>query len=1311
MIARVLRFSIEHRVLVILTGIVFSAWGLYATSQVPVDAIPDLSDKQVIVYADWPGHSPREIDDLVTYPMSVEIQGIRGVRVVRATSDPGYSWLTIILEDSADYSVVRQALAQRLPNVNRKLPEGVVARLAPEMAATGQIYWYTVEGGGLDLGRLRAIQDFYVGPQLSTVPGVAEVASVGGASMEYQVEVDPVRLASRGVTLEAVVRAVADSNSAVGGGVVHKAGAEFVVRGVNWLGASSESTDGDHSQVIRDLERVPVPPVRGGTVPLSELAHVGLGSRPRRGTLEKDGVEVTGGVIQMAIGENPRRVTERIKEKIRELSPGLPKGVSVIPFYDRTPLIDGAIATVTSSVVEAMATATLCVLVVLLHLRASFVIAITLPLAALGSFGLIWALRVAGIADVQINIMSLAGIAISIGVLVDSSIVITENVMHRLRERFGDHPVSGDVRDTVLVACQQVGRPIFFSIVIMLLSFLPVFALGGMEGRMFYPLAVAKCFCLVVVAVLAITLVPALCTFLIRGRLRTEMQSPLMRAIIEVYRPVLSYLLDRPAPLLWILGVTFILAAATIGSKPVFLAVVAGSLLVNGWVVPGAARRLAILASLALIAVWADHNIKPLDREFITPLDEGMVMDMPITVPRASVTGSTDDVKARDMILCRFPEVTMVVGKVGRAESPSDPAPLDMIETMIEFRPRDRWPRRVLKDADARRHARAILDRLESVKLVRHVQPAALASVLDDVTSAALSRYDALMREYAYQRNLEFLRTSGVAGAHLTLDGEPQSLDRLWKQHMDRLDNELVSRGAATFTRVAMERCIARCGTDRLDLARYLDAIERWRYQQQSFGHHHVSNDAMSRTANVPAHIEPQPEFDALQRELTLEFERGLVLFRRERHELIGFGGELDRAVPMPGWVNVWTTPIQNRVNMLATGVNTAVGVRVLGANLADVVGVSDTIAEVVKSIPGATDVVSDPIRGKGTIEVRVDRDRAAALGVSAASVSETVEKAIGGQIATTTVEGRERHPVRVRYGRAWREDEESIRRVAIPVRSRENEQAHRLVAVDDVATVSVVEGPATIKSENGRLRNYVRLNVRGRPIGGFLEDARKAVAAKVPLPPGTHVEWTGQFEYEERTRATLMLVVPVVILVIFAILCATYRDVADALTILMTVPGAAAGGLLFQAVTGTKFSATVWIGYIACFGMATSTGIIMIVYLRDAVDRAGGLRKLDIETLRKAVLEGAVHRLRPKLLTEGTTLLALAPLLWSQGVASEVIRPMVAPVLGGILIADEIIDLLLPLIFYHVRRRRMMKLPTQIPAPSAGIPTPAPVS
>jgi copper/silver efflux system protein len=1402
MIDHLITFSIRHRTLVILAAAALALAGVYAVYHTPVDAIPDLSENQVIVFTDWPGHSPREIEDQVTYPLSLHLQGLAGVRSVRSSSDVNFSMISVIFEDGVGPAAGRQQVAERLARASASLPPGVTPQLAPDAAATGQIFWYTVEGPGLDLGRLRAVQDWYVRPQLSAVPGVAEVAGVGGYAIEYHVEVDPLRLQALGVRLGDLLQAVARANAAVGGDAVHKGNAEYIVRGVGWLGAAPGTADEnpDPQRVLRDLENVPLTAADGKTLRLADVARVALGAGPRRGALEKDGNEVTGGVVLMRQGENPLEVTRRLKQKVQELQAGLPPSVRIVPFYDRTPLIEGAVRTVTGTLVEAILTATVCVVLVLLHLRTSFVIALTLPLAVLGSFVLMAVLRRLGVADVQTNVMSLAGIAISIGVLVDSSVVMAENAMHHLKGHFGDKPVRGDVRELVLPACRTVGRPIFFSVVIMLLSFLPVFALGGLEGKMFHPLAYTKSFALLAVGVLAITLVPALCTVFIRGRLRGETDSWVVRGVVQVYRPVLRYFLDRPAALVWFVGVTFVVGLAPVGDRRLFVPalglMVAVSVLLarTGW-----GRALAG-GSLVLIALVAEQNMRPLGREFMTPLDEGMVMDMPITVPRASITQGADDLKARDMIFCRFPEVLMVVGKVGRAETPTDPAPLDMIETMLEFRPPELWPKRTLRAADAERQAGAVLAALEQGGLVGPV--AERAGVMNEAAMAVLPVFDAQMREYAYQRNKEFERELGpvlvrftaekvadllwengslprrltasdlallsgagapdhpehlamaptladvtrvaehtghqltrlglaepdrdlfqyrpnalVRGAlfvHSTLGGSPPDFftrlhavvlaehRRRWAEHVQRLNGELLDRAPVAYTHLVLVELLSRTDVRSPEAADLVRTLKRWRSEppavgSRATGHRHGA-------PATPPPVELPPELHALQAEQAQRFARRVLLWPRDRTELIGFGGELDRVMQMPGWVNVWTMPIQNRVDMLTTGVSTTVGVRVLGRRLDDVVRASEAVAAALKRLPGAADVVADPVRGKGYLEVHPARERAARYGLSVGDLNDLVETAVGGKVVGTTVEGRERHAVRVRYPRAWREDEESVRNLLVAVRAPDEASGLTHVPLAEVADVRIVEGPATIKSENGLLRNYVRLNVRGRDAAEFVEEARRVIAAQVALPAGVYLDWTGQFEHEARARRTLLLVVPLVVGLIFLTLYWTYHDAADAVLMLLAVPGALAGGVFFQWLFGYPFSVTVWVGYIACFGMATATGIIMLVYLREAVGRAGGLAHLSLEELRQAVLDGAVQRLRPKLLTEGTTILGLAPLLWATGTGAEVLKPMVVPVLGGLLVADEVIDLFLPVLFYWVRRRRWQRLQAESPAATPAV-------
>ncbi|MDZ4781553.1 MAG: efflux RND transporter permease subunit, partial [Planctomycetia bacterium] len=1059
MIDRIIELSIRHRWLVIMAGLALAVWGIVAVYQTPIDAIPDLSESQVVVFAEWSGHSPLEIDDQVTFPLTTALQGLRGVDVVRASSDPGFSMINVIFAEHVDRQTAREQVSSQLAEARLHLPPGVTPRLGPDAASTGQIFWYVLDGAGVDLGQLRTLQEWTIRPQLGAVPGVAEVANVGGMSPEYVVEVDPRKLAANGVPLPDLLRAIEAADSTVGGNVIHQTNAEYLVRGLGRLGARGEAFDA--AQAIRDIERIPID-VHGGFVCFVEdVATASIAPRARRGSLEMDGNEVVGGVVMIRAGENPLEVTRRVHEKLIELSAGLPEGVAIVPVYDRTSLIEGAVGAVTGTLIEAILSAAVCVLIILLHFRTSFVIAITLPLATLASFVAMWTLRRFGIADIQTNIMSLAGLVVSIGVLVDSSIVMAENVMHRLHAEFGDRPVTGDVRHIVLPACRTVGRPMFFAILIMLLSFLPVFALGGLEGKMFRPLAYTKSFALIAVGVLAITLVPALCTIFVRGRLRGERASWVVRSVVDVYRPVLEYLLDRPLALVVLLGATLIVGFAPLGSQVVTVAIMACLLV---FVALAANRgRNAILASMFLVvlALTCKHLMAPLGWIDMPPLDEGMVMDMPITIPRASISQSTDDMKARDMVLCRFPEVRMVVGKAGRAESAADPAPLDMIETMVDFRPVATWPARHIAPSDASRIALSLLRALTEREMAGvDIEAQSHDQLADEAAVAGLPRYDALMREYCYQRQQEFIAQLAVdTVSHaldlfseqadreavllrpvteedraLVLNGIPDRLRRRlgqslteedvhllwkrmaqlfhergltaqeadllglefsrwrrplqvlssamgktsaspdsflmaelarfqsshWRQATQTLDDALAERGPATFIQIAAEELLARLRILDRDTIAALQERQRIRTTPppRAAGHHGGKLGPL-------ATIDPHPMFDALLRDETAAWAGTIVLRPLHRHELIGFGGELNRALQMPGWTNVWTTPIQNRVDMLTTGVNTTVGIRVLGHRLDDVVDASQRVAKAVCKVPGAVNVVADPIRGK----------------------------------------------------------------------------------------------------------------------------------------------------------------------------------------------------------------------------------------------------------------------------------------------------------------------------------------------------------
>lgn len=1381
MIEKIIEYSIRNRFVVIVAFLAVISAGVYAVANTPVDAIPDLSENQVIVFTDWMGRSAQEIEDQVTYPLSVNLQGLAGVKSVRSSSEFNFSMINIIFEDGIDFYFARQRVLERLTLASTFLPTGVVPYLAPDATALGQIFWYTVEGKGIDPGRLRAIQDWYVRYQLNSVPGVAQVASVGGYPIEYQVDVDPNKLRAFGVTLGEFVGVIARSNSAVGGRLVHKGNAEYIIRGVGWI------------RSVKDIENLVVrtDPEKGTPVYLGNVATVTLGTQFRRSVLEKNGDEVTGGVVLMRHGENPLAVTRSIKKKILELQAGLPEGVRIVPFYDRTRLIEGAIHTLGEVLLHEMVIASVAILLILGHVRSAFVICLTLPLAVLVSFIM---MRHFGIAS---NIMSLSGIAISIGILVDQAIVMVENATHTLTAHFGKNKVEGDTREMIIPACRMVGRPIFFSVIIIVISFLPVFALTGQEGKTFHPLAFTKSFAMVGVAIISITLVPALIPTFIRGRLHTEEESWIVRSLIEIYKPVLTWALPRRNLVMWSFAVLLILGAGifpldALGGTSyefAFLAVFFVTTSLTVAFIYGRVAQAAAFVSLLALGLWS-YGFPKIGKEYMPPLDEGSILEMPITVPRASVAETADDIKARDSVLRYFPEVEQVVGKSGRADTPTDPSPLDMIETVITLRPKEVWTRRKLEYEDAERQTAIALAALERRGLVSAAKLGAeRTALLDTAAMNASTRYDGTMREFVLQRQHEFESTLGPELSHravaklieqwsqgkrlsrparreelsATAGAVTSKVGTLLAQGPAREDviqlvqtagESLASSGVATMSpdllmlhETPLEKVLANLGevlnlekpTLFTRLHEYVTAERERMWQEKlkeldreifdravgvfdSYCLEELQQGAARQGAWTGAAgkllegSELARELASVREELDGPFSDAVFLWRKTKADLVK---EMDSALQMPGWGNIWTQPIINRIDMLATGVRTMIGVKVFGTDLQEIQRVSEQIANALRQVRGAADVFADQTVGKGYIEVQIDRERAARYGVSVGDVQDVIEVALGGRTLTTTVEGRERFPVRLRYARAFREDEENIKELLIAAGSpamgatganamgapsggmgasaapaRATGASPLQVPLAMVADVKVVEGPSMIRSENGLLRSYVQLNVRERDIVGFVEEAQRVVAQKVKLPQGMHLEWSGQFEHKIRSDKTMRVVFPLVMMLIFIILYLTYNDFMDAVLMMMAVPEALVGGIFFLWLMGFNYSVAVQVGFIAAFGMATETGIIMLVYLRDAIDRRGGLEKISsLKELEQAVIEGAVHRLRPKLLTEGVAIVALAPMLWASGVGHEVISAMAAPVLGGLLIADEVVDLFIPVRFYWVRRTRWLAI------------------
>ncbi len=1202
-------------------------------------------------------------------------------------------------------------------------------------------------------------------------------------------------------------------------------------------------------------------------------------------------------------------MTNEVKSKIQQLQAGLPEGVHVVPAYDRTRLITGAIHTLTDVMWHEMVIASLAILLILAHVRSMFVICMTLPLAVLFSFLLMWVLRTLGVIDIQANIMSLAGITISIGILVDQAIVMVENATHHLKDQFGDRRVHGDIAEMVIAPCRTVGRPIFFSVMIMLLSFIPVFMLSGREGKLFHPLAFTKSFAMIGVAIISVTLVPALIPIFIKGRLRGEEDNPIVRSFINIYKPLLTWALPRRNLVMWMFAALLIMAAgmfplqAVIGQgaseeawRTTFLGVfalvtsltvifttgkhgrdalhllLAAGIVASFGIVVGVGAspwaqdliesatvfqwlalilaclplalllyvatrtghqvlwRSVSLVSLVLVGLWSYHFTK-IGVTFMPPLDEGTLLDMPVTVPRASVTQAADDLKARDALLRGFPEVESVIGKSGRADTPTDPAPLDMVETFVNFRPKELWPKRVLNYDDAAGQVEAILDQLASEGFAAVADTDDRDTLVNNATQKALERFDETMRELSLRRYVEFdmeleelltrfaiidlierLEANGqatwpagvdrnatidrmtaqlqphygtwlaktpaiedaagvlqAAARELALAGvitnvvdslqlrqsfsgraasavgqslgaDPPTLAgelfadiesermRLWRDHVQRVNWELFDQATAAFPWYAVEELAG--GAVSLDLLDGAPHAERTKLFAEA---------ALDSQLGKPFDKSVFEPFLAMRDGMEDRFRAGVFLWPRRggrQGDLIG--DEMERVLKVPGWANIFTQPIINRIEMLSTGVRTDIGVKVFGPDLDTIDRVCKSVEQALKPLSGARDVLAAPIMGKGYIEIEIDRTRAARYGIGVQDIQSEIEVAMGGRAVTFTVEDRDRFPVRVRYARTGREDEVSLRHLLVspgggtgPMRSgrsaatpndkmgvgdtlsppaehasqpRHAAANRMLIPLAALADVKIVEGPAVIKSENGSLLNYVTLNVRGRDIVGFVDEAQRVVAEKVRLPEGVHIEWSGEFEHQVRAARTLRIVFPAVIALIFIILYLTYNDLADAGLMMLAVPEALAGGaffmFLFPKITGgwsaqpMDFSVAVWVGFIACFGMATETGIIMLVYLRKAIERRGGLENIEsLEELRKSVIEGAVHRLRPKLLTEGVAIIAIFPMVFVTGVGAEILAPMALPVLGGLLISDEVVDLFLPVRFYWVRRARWLKL------------------
>lgn len=1037
MIAALIRWSIGNRFLVLIATSLLIASGIWSVLRTPLDALPDLSDTQVIIRTPFPGKAPQVVEDLVTYPLTTTMLSVPGAKTVRGYSFFGDSFVYVLFDDKADAYWARSRVVEYLNQVQSRLPAGASASLGPDATGVGWVYEYALvdRTGGRDLGQLRALNDWFLRFELKTVPDVAEVASVGGMVRQYQVVLDPDRMRALGISQAVVVEALHKANQAAGGSVVALAEAEYMVRSRGYL------------RSLEDFRIIPLS-VSGATpVLLRDVATIQIGPEMRRGIAELDGEgEVAGGVVVMRSGKNAHATIEAVKTKLETLKASLPAGVEIVPTYDRSLLIDRAVDNLRFKLVEEFLVVALVCAVFLFHLRSALVAVVALPIGVLAAFVVMhWQ-------GVNANIMSLGGIAIAIGAMVDGAIVMVENA-HKHIEAFetqqGRQPSIPERWQLVTEASSEVGPALFFSLLVITLSFVPVFSLEAQEGRLFSPLAFTKTYAMAAAAGLSVTLIPVLMGYLIRGRIPHEAANPVNRFLMALYRPALELVLRFPKETL----------------------VVAGLL-------------------LALTVV----PLMRLGGEFMPPLDEGDLLYMPSALPGLSVSKASELLQQTDRMIKTVPEVARVFGKAGRADTATDPAPLEMFETTIQFKPRDQW-----------------------------------------------------------------------------------------------------------------------------------------------------------RTGMTP---------DKLVE-------------------------ELDRAVKVPGLNNVWVPPIRNRIDMLATGIKSPVGIKVAGAELATIDALTTQIEAAVRNVPGVSSALAERLTGGRYIDVDVDRLAAARYGLSVADVQAVVSTAIGGDNVGEVIQGRERYPINVRYPREFRDSLQRLRELPFVT------DKGATLLLQDVAKISIEDGPPMLRSENARLSGWVYVDVRGRDLRSAVNDMQAAVAKSVKTPAGYAVSWSGQFEYLERASERLKLVVPGTLAVIFVLLYLLFRSSSDAALVMAAVPFSLIGGFWLVWALGHSISVATAVGFIALAGVAAEFGVVMLVYLKNALARrlkAG--EPMNDETLLAAIREGAVLRVRPKAMTVAVVMAGLLPIMWGSGTGSEVMTRIAAPMVGGMVTAPLLSMLVVPAAWYLLRRR-----------------------
>ena len=1040
MLANIIEWSGRNRFLVLLATLFITIAGIYAVLRTPIDALPDLSDVQVIVYTEYPGQAPQVVAEQVTYPLTTAMLSVPKSKVVRGFSFFGASFVYIIFEDGTDIYWARSRVLEYLNFASSRMPKGVTPSLGPDATGVGWVYQYALLAKDKTLAELRTIQDWYVRYQLTKAHGVAEVASIGGFVQTYQVTVDPVKLRSYGIPLMKVAQVIRDSNRDVGGRVVEMAETEYMVRGKGYLRGKI------------DLETLVLKSDKGTPVLIRDIARIELVPDERRGLTELNGEgEVVSGIAMARYGANALEVIHNLKTRIAEIGPGLPEGVTVQTVYDRSELIHNAIDTLKRTLIEEAIIVALVCIVFLMHVRSALVAILMLPVGVLIAFV---AMRLLGMNS---NLMSLGGIAIAIGAMIDAAIVMIENA-HKHLERLPEEHTNAERADAMLAACKEVGPALFFSLLIITVSFLPVFALEGQEGRLFSPLAFTKTFSMAGAALLSVTLVPVLMMLFIQGKVMPEAKNPVNRFLIWAYRPIIASVMR--------------------------------------W------KKMTIVAAVVAL-VASIYPASQLGSEFMPTLNEGTLLYMPASLPGMSITKAAELMQTQNKIIKSFPEVASVYGKAGRANTATDPAPTEMFETVINLKPESEW------------------------------------------------------------------------------------------------------RPGLT--------------TDKLI-------------------------------------------------------------------------AELDKALQFPGVANAWTMPIKARIDMLSTGIRTPIGIKVFGKDLGEMEKVAKEIEAVVKAVPGTTSAFAERITGGFYLNIEPDREQLARYGLAVGDLQDVIGTALGGEMVTTTVEGRERFGVTIRYPRELRSDPQQIaREVLIPTMDG------AMIPLGQLAKVVVAKGAPSIRTENALLSAYIYVDIRDRDIGSYVADAKKAVAEQVKFPPGYYVTWSGQFEYMERAIEKMKIVIPVTLLIIFLLLYLNFKRLTETLIVMLSVPFALVGGVWLMWLLGYNLSVAVAVGFIALAGVAAETGVIMLIYLDHAWEELKAKRRKEnqaptLHDLYEAIMEGAVERVRPKMMTVVAIMAGLLPIMWGTGTGSEVMSRIAAPMVGGMISSTVLTLAVIPAIYALVKQWRMKR-------------------